>query len=712
MAKDFSFGTKAPSLIDLTAGMGAPPVSNTRIPARGYGRESDDTDEFGALYNEEMQARLQDERISNEKQALYQKVKELYDAGDEQAAQQLSVQGMMRLKMAEVQNQTVKNTMVNRQKMVVENVNKISQDDQNRVYLHSDGNGNFVPVYNPETGRMMTNAEVGAKALEGNYIDMVKVKDKNGNEHRVAAFKNSASVNQQTGALDLAPINVAFNKYTDWDEQFVELFRSKEQLESKSFGKEFAHVGKWFMEENTYTSDRSNIENAFKSLFLVPVEVKDKKGRKSVQYQFSLDKMLGQMSDQERQSFYQDYYSSRDYRKGVGADEFAARRMKEISKSEIDVTKVAKDYKIIDLPTEKEGEWEGNGITETEARINGQLAITSQGNITFDKNGQIPFVYNNGAVDKSRSMDPFLTSNGYTLGFIQRYGQQASENPSIANGYKHSRYGNVDFHSNEKSDKKVLSGKTLQHFSPPTVNPNAGLAIGWSTIDNNDENSDFIRNPVNTGFAFSGVNQNTYHLPNFVLAGGVSVDVPTMIRKAGNAIKDKQLCFVEADATTAQWVGSKGQRQVAAHGMVLMPKDAAKMVYNDIKLYAAKDYSNAIHHVNVFKYNGRPTEEGKAYGVFDGTVKEWLIKKYANAADDNGVDPSKLTKAQKISYENFITTVTNAGYGFDDKIVLLPATAPVKDPYEGVEIINNNNTYNKSTAQTKRNMADRTSNFE
>ena len=168
MAKDFSFGTKAPSLIDLTAGMGAPPVSNTRIPARGYGRESDDTDKFGALYNEEMQARLQDERISNEKQALYQKVKELYDAGDEQAAQQLSVQGMMRLKMAEVQNQTVKNTMVNRQKMVVENVNKISQDDQNRVYLHSDGNGNFVPVYNPETGRMMTNAEVGAKALEGN----------------------------------------------------------------------------------------------------------------------------------------------------------------------------------------------------------------------------------------------------------------------------------------------------------------------------------------------------------------------------------------------------------------------------------------------------------------------------------------------------------------------------------------------------------------
>ena len=93
-------------------------------------------------------------------------------------------------------------------------------------------------------------------------------------------------------------------------------------------------------------------------------------------------------------------------------------------------------------------------------------------------------------------------------------------------------------------------------------------------------------------------------------------------------------------------------------------------------------------------------------------MKEWLIKKYANAVDDNGVDPSKLTKAQKISYENFITTVTNAGYGFDDKIVLLPATAPVKDPYEGVEIINNNNTYNKSTAQTKRNMADRTSNFE
>ena len=252
----------------------------------------------------------------------------------------------------------------------------------------------------------------------------------------------------------------------------------------------------------------------------------------------------------------------------------------------------------------------------------------------------------------------------------------------------------------------------MQHFSPPTVNPNAGLAIGWSTIDNNDENSDFIRNPVNTGFAFSGVNQNTYHLPNFVLAGGVSVDVPTMIRKAGNAIKDKQLCFVEADATTAQWIGSKGQRQVAAHGMVLMPKDAAKMVYNDIKLYAAKDYSNAIHHVNVFKYNGKPTEEGKAYGVFYGTVKEWLIKKYANAADDNGVDPSKLTKAQKISYENFITTVTNAGYGFDDKILLLPAIVTVKDPYEGVEIINNNNTYNESTAQTKRNMADRTSNFK
>ena len=103
------------------------------------------------------------------------------------------------------------------------------------------------------------------------------------------------------------------------------------------------------MEENTYASDKSNIDNAFKSSFLVPVEVKDKKSRKSVQYQFSLDKMLGQMSDQERQSFYQDYYSSRDYRKGVGADEFAARRMKEISKSEIDVTKDAKDYKIIDL---------------------------------------------------------------------------------------------------------------------------------------------------------------------------------------------------------------------------------------------------------------------------------------------------------------------------------------------------------------------------
>lgn len=712
MAKDFSFGTKAPSLIDLTAGMGAPPVSNTRIPARGYGRQSDDTDEFGALYNEEMQARLQDERISNEKQALYQKVKELYDAGDEQAAQQLSVQGMMRLKMAEVQNQTVKNTMVNRQKMVVENVNKISQDDQNRVYLHSDGNGNFVPVYNPETGRMMTNAEVGAKALEGNYIDMVKVKDKNGKERLVAEFKNSTSVNQQTGALDLAPINIAFNKYTNWDQQFVELFRSKEQLESKSFGKEFVKAGKYFMEENTYASDRSNIENAFKNSFLVPVEVKDKKGKKSVQYQFSLDKMLGQMSDQERQSFYQDYYSSRDYKKGEDAAMFAAERMKEISKSEIDVTKVATDYKIIDLPEGSNENNGGNGITETEARINGQLAITSQGNITFDKNGQIPFVYNNGAVDKSRSMDKFLTSNGYTLGFIQRYGQQASENPSIANGYKHSRYGNVDFHSNEKSDKKVLSGKTLQNFSPPTVNPNAGLAIGWSTIDNNDENSDFIRNPVNTGFAFSGVNQNTYHLPNFVLAGGVSVDVPTMIRKAGNAIKDKQLCFVEADATTAQWVGSKGQRQVAAHGMVLMPKDAAEMVYNDIKLYAAKDYSNAIHHVNVFKYNGRPTEEGKAYGVFYGTVKEWLIKKYANAAGENGVDPSKLTKAQKISYENFITTVINAGYGFDDKIVLLPATVTVKDPYEGVEIINNNNTYDKSTAQTKRNMADRTSNFK
>lgn len=708
MAKDFSFGTKAPSLIDLTAGMGAPPVSNTRIPARGYGRESDDTDKFGALYNEEMQARLQDERIGNEKQALYQKVKELYDAGDEQAAQQLSVQGMMRLKMAEVQNQTVKNTMVNRQKMVVENVNKISQDDQNRVYLHSDGNGNFVPVYNPETGRMMTNAEVGAKALEGNYIDMVKVKDKNGNEHRVAAFKNSTSVNQQTGALDLAPINVAFNKYTDWDKQFVELFRSKEQLERKSFGKEFVRAGKLFMEENTYASDKSNIDNAFKSSFLVPVEVKDKKGRKSVQYQFSLDKMLGQMSDQERQSFYQDYYSSRDYRKGVGADEFAARRMKEISKSEIDVTKDAKDYKIIDLPTDSNGKEGDNGITETEARINGQLAITSQGSITFDKNGQIPFVYNNGAVDKSRSMDPSLTSNSYTLGFLQRYGQQASQNTSIPNGHKHLRYGNVY----EKSDKKVLSGKTLQHFSPPTLNPNAGLAIGWSTIDNNDENSDFIRNPVNTGFAFSGVNQNTYRLPNFVLAGGVSVDVPTMIRKAGNAIKDKQLCFVEADATTAQWVGSKGQRQVAAHGMVLMPKDAAKMVYNDIKLYASKDYSNAIHHVNVFKYNGKPTEEGKAYGVFYGTVKEWLVKKYPNIKDNYGVDPSKLTKAQKISYENFVTTVANAGYGFDDKIVLLPATAPVKDPYEGVEIINNNNTYDKSTAQTKRNMADRTSNFE
>lgn len=708
MAKDFSFGTKAPSLIDLTAGMGAPPVSNTRIPARGYGRESDDTDKFGALYNEEMQARLQDERIGNEKQALYQKVKELYDAGDEQAAQQLSVQGMMRLKMAEVQNQTVKNTMVNRQKMVVENVNKISQDDQNRVYLHSDGNGNFVPVYNPETGRMMTNAEVGAKALEGNYIDMVKVKDKNGNEHRVAAFKNSTSVNQQTGALDLAPINVAFNKYTDWDKQFVELFRSKEQLESKSFGKEFVRAGKLFMEENTYASDKSNIDNAFKSSFLVPVEVKDKKGRKSVQYQFSLDKMLGQMSDQERQSFYQDYYSSRDYRKGVGADEFAARRMKEISKSEIDVTKVAKDYKIIDRPTDSNGKDGDNGITETEARINGQLAVTSQGNIAFDKNGQIPFVYNNGAVDKSRSMDPSLTSNAYTLGFLQRYGQQASQNTSTPNGHKHLRYGNVY----EKSDKKVLSGKTLQHFYPPTLNPNAGLAIGWSTIDNNDENSDFIRNPVNTGFAFSGVNQNTYRLPNFVLAGGVSVDVPTMIRKAGNAIKDKQLCFVEADATTAQWVGSKGQRQVAAHGMVLMPKDAAKMVYNDIKLYASKDYSNAIHHVNVFKYNGKPTEEGKAYGVFYGTVRKWLIKKYPNIEGDNGVDPSKLTKAQKISYENFVTTVANAGYGFDDKIVLLPATAPVKDPYEGVEIINNNNTYDKSTAQTKRNMADRTSNFE
>lgn len=708
MAKDFSFGTKAPSLIDLTAGIGAPPVSNTRIPARGYGRESDDTDKFGALYNEEMQARLQDERIGNEKQALYQKVKELYDAGDEQAAQQLSVQGMMRLKMAEVQNQTVKNTMVNRQKMVVENVNKISQDDQNRVYLHSDGNGNFVPVYNPETGRMMTNAEVGAKALEGNYIDMVKVKDKNGNEHRVAAFKNSTSVNQQTGALDLAPINVAFNKYTDWDKQFVELFRSKEQLESKSFGKEFVRAGKLFMEENTYASDKSNIDNAFKSSFLVPVEVKDKKGRKSVQYQFSLDKMLGQMSDQERQSFYQDYYSSRDYRKGVGADEFAARRMKEISKSEIDVTKVAKDYKIIDLPTNSNGKDGDNGITETEARINGQFAVTSQGSITFDKNGQIPFFYNNGAVDKSRSMDPSLTSNAYTLGFLQRYGQQASQNTSIPNGHEHLRYGNVY----EKSDKKVLSGKTLQHFSPPTLNPNAGLAIGWSTIDNNDENSDFIRNPVNTGFAFSGVNQNTYRLPNFVLAGGVSVDVPTMIRKAGNTIKDKQLCFVEADATTAQWVGSKGQRQVAAHGMVLMPKYAARMVYNDIKLYASKDYSNAIHHVNVFKHNGRPTEEGKAYGVFYGTVKEWLIKKYPNIEYDNGVDPSKLTKAQKISYENFVTTVANAGYGFDDKIVLLPATAPVKDPYEGVEIINNNNTYDKSTAQTKRNMADRTSNFE
>lgn len=695
-------------MIDLTAGLQMPQASNTRIPkAKSAGKA--ETDKFDALTNEEMIIRMQDEKLNSMRQALDSKVKELYDSGDVKGAEKMSISGMSELKLMQMRNNATKNEAMSRKKDYEETSKKIGTEDLNRLYLHKTENGNFVQVFNPESGKAMTNAEVKSKGWEG--LNIVPVMDKEGKPvigkdsgKQLMAFERSARLDQN-GNVSLSALNIGFNKYSDWKKPYIELFKGKNQYETGGYAGMSTIGGQNFMVKSEHADDRANIDNAFKAMF---TEVEKVKGKKVIR--FSVDKMLSQMSDQDRQSFYQDYYGSKEYKTKQGEAMFAKNRMTEISDAARDVTKDTQSYTEITEKNPNGGD--GEGRTEWEQFVLNKRPIDNIGSeklVQDSKTKQLlmPFYDQHGVKVEGKFMPLYGNSGGASkASYIKKNGTNET-NTAVLNNLPYglnipvTAIRNVTVNAfKDNNDVTVLNSRNAQNFSPAGLNPWVSKTIGWSNLPykNTEKHGTLDDNVVRSGFSI-GSDAGSYRVPRVWLPGGVTIDVNALEATAGEHLKKRKMLVISTDAISRDWIDN-GKKIGVSHSLLVFPKDAAGAVSHMMKVQGTNDGVRAVD-VELFDHRGNLTTAGKSAGAISTTVRDYIEEQTGVIVSGNNYDyKGNLTPAKKKQLEHLINIYQDKGYNPTDKFTGVHGIVPIFSEEMGLNIGGQDDIVYKSTTQT------------